>query len=824
MKLFYSYSHKDEEYRRSLEKFLVNLRQEFLINEWYDRKILVGDDWSKEIENNMETSDVILLLISQDYLVSSACNHELEYAIEHKDSKTIIPIVLKPCTWKDTRLGSIQALPLDGKPVDAWNKPNEAWLDVYDGIKKVIQRKREVGPKQEFMDSLEPISFVSSRKNNVKLSDVFVWPEFYVCRTNASEDNVDGSSDVFINPRQSYSLIKGIELSGKSSIARTCFVELYIKNFFPLLFDGDIIYKTRDFDSMLEQTFANQYHGSIDDYKKNNNKVILIDNYQHKISNNTIKWAKQSFDYIILFTDNEEYMLYYKDDKDLADFNVFTICNFNSSLQYELIKKWKILCSEGVYAPEYLEMSIDDLELKVNSIIKGNSIVPRYPFYILSVLQTFEGFLPSDYQITAYGHCYTALITSQLIKKGISPNDIEDCYNYLTYISYRMYKEQKDGSEYISRDIYVAIKSEYKKQFLIKENLISRIEDSEYPIIRVEGTVTFEYPYIYYFFCGKYIAEKCDEKEIESLCDTIYRKESANILIFSIHHTTNTVLLDEIELHCMVLFDNIAPAKLSAEETSFMDSLLLEMPKQILNNKATEENRIQERKNKDLEEAEEYDTDDRNIDPQDINTKVLKAFKIIEVLGQIVKNRAGSFEKKHVLELLDQVEQLGFRILNFFLGSLRDPEFSEWLMARLETIENEKTFQGKKISKKEKAEFIEKSVQIMGLILILSMLSKIFYATCTEKVLEVQEEIAKNNRYPSIEFIDLMFHISYEELKADRIKALYKRFSDEKNIWALKTLSIITQNHLNTHSVDFQERQKICKILGIEYVPNKSNL
>jgi hypothetical protein len=272
----------------------------------------------------------------------------------------------------------------------------------------------------------------------------------------------------------------------------------------------------------------------------------------------------------------------------------------------------------------------------------------------------------------------------------------------------------------------------------------------------------------------------------------------------------------------MVLFDDIEPAKLSADETNFMDSLLLEMPEQILNNKNTEENRKQERENQDFEtEDDDIDTD---VDPKDINIKILKALKIIEVLGQIIKNRAGSFDKKHISELLYEVEQLGFRILNYFIGSLRDPEFSEWLVARIETIENEKTFQGKRITAEEKRSIIEKNIQIMSLILILSMISKIFYATCTEKVLEVQNEIAKNNKYPSMEFIDLLFYLAYKELKSDKIKEIHKHFSVENNIWALKTLSIILQRYLNTHSVQFQKRQKICDMLCIKYTPNTSSI
>src|SRR6188508_835251 len=71
--LFYSYSHKDEAFREELIKHLTMLRRSGLISEWHDRKILAGDEWDKKISEYLEKSDVILLLISSDFLASEYC-------------------------------------------------------------------------------------------------------------------------------------------------------------------------------------------------------------------------------------------------------------------------------------------------------------------------------------------------------------------------------------------------------------------------------------------------------------------------------------------------------------------------------------------------------------------------------------------------------------------------------------------------------------------------------------------------------------------------------------------------------------------------------
>ena len=115
-----------------------------MIQEWHDRKILAGDIWDDKIKEYLNKADIIVLLISQDYLASSACDGELKYALENKDRKIIIPIILKPCTWKDSKCYIIQALPKDGKPIELWDNKEEAWLNIYEGIKAVVKKKKNL--------------------------------------------------------------------------------------------------------------------------------------------------------------------------------------------------------------------------------------------------------------------------------------------------------------------------------------------------------------------------------------------------------------------------------------------------------------------------------------------------------------------------------------------------------------------------------------------------------------------------------------------------------------------------------------------------------
>ncbi|MEQ1546982.1 toll/interleukin-1 receptor domain-containing protein [Methyloglobulus sp.] len=94
--MFYSYSHKDEVLRDELEKHLKLLQRQNVIDSWHDRKIDAGTEWKNTIDDNLETADIILLLISSDFLASDYCiDIEVKRAMEkHKEkSAVVIPVI-----------------------------------------------------------------------------------------------------------------------------------------------------------------------------------------------------------------------------------------------------------------------------------------------------------------------------------------------------------------------------------------------------------------------------------------------------------------------------------------------------------------------------------------------------------------------------------------------------------------------------------------------------------------------------------------------------------------------------------------------------------
>ncbi|MFC3695536.1 toll/interleukin-1 receptor domain-containing protein [Chenggangzhangella methanolivorans] len=139
--VFFSYSHKDEELRDRLEVALSAMKRQGLIDAWHDRRLSVGDDFDKGVRSELERADVILLLVSPDFIASDYCHDvEMVRALErHKRGEArVIPVILRACDWKQTAFKKLLAAPTDGKPIRSWPDLDEAFLDVVQKIRQTL--------------------------------------------------------------------------------------------------------------------------------------------------------------------------------------------------------------------------------------------------------------------------------------------------------------------------------------------------------------------------------------------------------------------------------------------------------------------------------------------------------------------------------------------------------------------------------------------------------------------------------------------------------------------------------------------------------------
>lgn len=143
IKLFVSYSRKDERLLDELLKHLAVLGREGLIVETDRREISSGEEWRSAISAHLEEADIILPLISSDFIASDYCyDVEMQRALQRHENgdARVIPIVLRPTDWSATPLAKLQSLPQDGEAVTLWRDRDIAMLEVVKGIRVIAKQ------------------------------------------------------------------------------------------------------------------------------------------------------------------------------------------------------------------------------------------------------------------------------------------------------------------------------------------------------------------------------------------------------------------------------------------------------------------------------------------------------------------------------------------------------------------------------------------------------------------------------------------------------------------------------------------------------------
>jgi tetratricopeptide (TPR) repeat protein len=146
--LFLSYAHEDEILCKRLLKHLSQLQRSG-VDGWYDRRITAGSEWAGQIDEHLNSAEIILLLVSADFLASDYCyDVEMKRALERHDhgEARLIPVILRPCDWQSSPFARLQASPKNGKPVVDWKTADHGFLNVVEGLRRVVE---EIGWKAQ---------------------------------------------------------------------------------------------------------------------------------------------------------------------------------------------------------------------------------------------------------------------------------------------------------------------------------------------------------------------------------------------------------------------------------------------------------------------------------------------------------------------------------------------------------------------------------------------------------------------------------------------------------------------------------------------------
>ena len=330
VQLFYSYCHKDTQYRESMETSLAALKRDGLLHQWSDRSILPGQEISSEVREKMEQADIIAFILTPDFIDSEECMKEWTFAQTLATRGKLlfrIPIIARTCAWKDILKGDgVKALPIDGKPVACYTDADLAWHEVYEGIKSVVAQLRSTfSPKLDFSKEIERTDFIS--QDHLNLQDLFV----FLRLTTVDSKGLDQSQQdkTISNLKQLLStkraLVFGQEKTGKTALARHIYLTLVQEGKPALLLDVASMNRAPS-DRMLRDAYQEQFHGDYSLWVGQGCKTLILDNLnatQHSLD--LVEFAKDVFDNIIITVPSDTFYAFFFDETRIADFRQLRI-------------------------------------------------------------------------------------------------------------------------------------------------------------------------------------------------------------------------------------------------------------------------------------------------------------------------------------------------------------------------------------------------------------------------------------------------------------------------------------------------------------------
>ncbi len=837
VKVFVSYSHEDESYRNELIKSFSNMVRNKEISTWTDRDISASQLWRDEIDENLNGTQVIIFLISSDFINSDYCvDVEMQRALEmHRDGRAlIVPIYIRATDVKHSPLAEIHSLPTNKKPIKSWQDRDLAWLDVVEGLRKSIETLPELATMpisvnfelkisevhERWLDDTE-IALVHRLVPKVKLSDIYVPPDFTLKMGDFSKVvKVATYRKIFDDFDES--IIVGEEQAGKTSLAKFLFKEALQEGYVPIYISGKDVVSSA-VDKLIKKRFSEQYSnasGGLERIAKP--LMVLFDDFHlvalnKKYVNQLVEYLSASFSKVVIFAkDTFRYVL--PDHTSLDGYKVMSIHDFGNVKRTKLIEKWVALGREEQIAESDLFKEADDIKIRIDAIIRKN-VVPSKPIFILSVLQMLEAYTSQRLEMTSHGHCYQSLVYQALEKINIKSQEIDKYINVLAELAWAQYTN--DSGPLASNEL-LDFFSQYEKQFLSVDR-IKVLKDliSCHLLQEVDDKISFKYPYIYYFFAAKKIADTFGKdpeikKEITRLLDGLHREDHANIIIFITHHTKDAWILDEIQLSLMALFPDNRLATLQADDLTFLDDFLKEIPKLVMNEREVQQERL--KRNAALDEVhfseekssfpiESVGADDF-VESNSLFANVNKVFKGSELIGQIIRNRHASLNRDEMTHLLRETYGCGLRFLQFFI-ELSDIAKEGVVQTISHEMRENPLRTNLAIEKEAKSTFLS-----MTFVAIYAVLKKMATSTGCAEAEEIYKYLEEEISSPAIKIINQAITLDFHKrIDFKTLGALVEEF--KANAVCDRILKEIVIQHVYMFPVDYKDKQKISACLGV---------
>ena len=681
-------------------------------------------------------------------------------------------------------------------------------------------------------------------KDKVVLSDVFVWPDLR--RLNYKDRNSKPVTirseileEIFSND---IAILSGSSTSGKTAIAKMLYAHYFSSNEECCVLLNGREFKTSDvrqIGDVVQKAFVNQYDTAfLEDFRQlpKEKRVAIVDDFDWiKINKErrtiVLDYLTGYFGKVVIFIASSMEITSFITSKtltSLSDVFYYEILPLGNKKRKDMISQWYSL--GDTLTDEQLEKRIQDATNQMDTFLgNGTGVIPAYPVFVIGTLQNSDAQQPS-YNGSKYAYLYEALVLNSLSKISfdyMTSGELNIHTNILMLLAYHMLS---NGRANFLRNELVDIINEYNKrkrlnidtdEFLSKMECVQILYQD-----RANGEqYKFKYPYVYYYFAGRYIEKNHNKEEvkrlIEHMSSRLYIETYGSIIIFICHFANSQEVIDNILLNSYSTLDNYSPFDFNNSNPIFdqiRDAVEALIPATVVRNDEVEENQ-----NKALVRMDEVGINDGTVkvDEDDIDDEleekekeiaaVTASLKTLEVLGQILQTYPGEIDADEKEEIIGEMHKLGMRSIQAIINTMG---YLEKDLVEL-IIETEKT-QNKKHRREDIAAATRRFINLLISGMVQGMVHQVASCLNSGFILDSATDVFTKDTSISSKLILLDLKLNFLKRPSYReIESLKKTFEDSNEKFASCILDSIVGYYLNYNKCDHTLRSKLCKLCDI---------
>lgn len=675
-------------------------------------------------------------------------------------------------------------------------------------------------------------------RDEIYLSDIYVFPDLIdlkINKINMSRDKIYSSKDILCIDDESYkTILQGSEKLGKTTFCKIAYKYFLNKGKIPIIISGTII-DSCDKDELLKivlKSYLNQYRDKTrDEFNRLdfNNIFLIVDDFDKSKLNTKYKGKllaniSSLFNNILItvgdFFKIEE-IVYDEDEKTIVldKYKQHKLLSFGNLLRADLINKWNLLGRESDLEEEELIKLNEHASRVINTVI-GKNLVPSYPIFLLTLLQTIDAGTPYDLKTSSQGYYYSYLITHALSQLKLKNEKINFYHNFLSVLAYVFFERNvKEFTDAEMRSFYLDIKDKYvvteDYKDLINNLINSKILDKR------SCNYVFKYKYTYYYFAAKQLADNIGKDDVRKyilqMSQRAYNEEFANILMFLIHHSKDPFILESILSSAKNIFKEYDPLKLESD-VNILNKLIDDIPKMVLKDTSVNQARRDKLARRDeianIPESDakqsvysNYDINE-DIDDLDLVKKLNLAFKTIEILGQLVKSYHGAILKTDTVDLATETYLISLRALK---------SFYIFIEKNVDSIVNEiksEICEKQLIEKSDIEKFSKEMIFHLCSIVTYGFIKKVSNSIGADNLEEVYNKIYDTYNINAVDVINtsitMDFTFNFPINKINKIKNTFGHHYLVSNL--LRRMAI---EYLYTFPTDYLKKNQICSSLDI---------